>query len=116
MSKVSFTLPNGLEIGSEIHNEVEMREITAGDIIIANERSREVFLTAQGPMLMCPSDKVMIEVLCRVITKFGTLKTPLSKEEFYKLSLPDFDVLTEKYLEMREKSDLAALGRDNQPL
>ncbi|MBS4773433.1 MAG: phage tail assembly protein [Proteobacteria bacterium] len=111
-----FTLKDGLKNGSETHKDVEIRALTAGDIIIANEKSREVFLTPQGPILMCPSDKVMIEVLCRVITKFGDLKMPLSKEEFYKLSLTDFDILTEKYLEMREKSDLDALGRDSQPL
>lgn len=113
---VKLTLKNGLKSGNETHKEIEIRALTAGDIIIANEKSREVFLTPQGPVLMCPSDKVMVEVLCRVITKFGDLPMPLSKEEFYKLSLTDFDILTEKYLEMREKSDLDVLGRDSQPL
>lgn len=116
MSKVSFTLPNGLEIGSEVHKEVELRDITAGDIIEANEKSREVFLTPQGPVLMCPTDKVVRNMLCRIITKLGSLKMPLSPAEFNKLSAADFDFLAEKYIEMREKSDLDALGRDNQPL
>lgn len=114
--EIQLTLEDGLETGGDIHKEIEMREITAGDIIIANENAREVFLTPQGPVLMCPSDKVMVEVLCRVITKFGDLKMPLSKKEFYKLSLKDYDILTDKYIEMREKSDLDALGRTDQPL
>ena len=116
MSKVSFTLPNGLETGSEVHKEVEIRDITAGDIIEANEQSREVFLTPQGPVLMCPADKVVRNMLCRIITKLGKLDMPLSPKEFNKLSAADFDFLTDKYFEMREKSDLDALGRDNQPL
>lgn len=116
MSKVSFTLPNGLEIGSVVHKEVELRDITAGDIIEANEQSQEVFLTSQGPVLMCPTDKVVRNMLCRIITKLGSLKMPLSPAEFNKLSAADFDFLAEKYIEMREKSNLDALGRDNQPL
>ena len=90
--------------------------VTAGDIIEANERSREVFLTPQGPVLMCPTDKVVRNMLCLIITKLGSLKMPLSPTEFNKLSAADFDFLAEKYIEMREKSNLDALGRDNQPL
>ena len=114
---LSFTLPDGLKTGSEVHKELEIRDITAGDIIIeANERSREVFLTPQGPVLMCPTDKVVRNMLCLIITKLGSLKMPLSPTEFNKLSAADFDFLAEKYIEMREKSNLDALGRDNQPL
>lgn len=113
---LSFTLPDGLKTGSEVHKELEIRDITASDIIEANERSREVFLTPQGPVLMCPTDKVVRNMLCLIITKLGSLKMPLSPTEFNKLSAADFDFLAEKYIEMREKSDLDALGRDNQPL
>ena len=115
---LSFTLPDGLKIGSEVHKEVEIRDITAGDIIEANERSREVFLTPEGPMLMCPTDKIVRSMLCLIITKLGSLKMPLSPPEFNKLSesAADFEFFAEIYIEMREKSNLDALGRDNQPL
>lgn len=95
---LSFTLPDGLKIGSEVHKEVEIRDITAGDIIEANERSREVFLTPEGPMLMCPTDKIVRSMLCLIITKLGSLKMPLSPAEFNKLSAADFDFLAENTL------------------
>ena len=72
--------------------------------------------TPDGPVLMCPTDKIVRNMLCLIITKLGSLKMPLSPAEFNKLSAADFDFLAEKYIEMREKSNLDALGRDNQPL
>lgn len=82
----------------------------------ANENTREIYQTPNGAVLMCPNDKVMVEVLCRIITKLGDLKMPLSKQEFNKLSLTDLNLLQDKYLEMREKADLDAAGRNSQPL
>lgn len=93
---LSFTLPDGLKTGSEVHKELEIRDITAGDIIEANERSREVFLTPQGPVLMCPTDKVVRNMLCLIITKLGSLKMPLSPTEFNKLSAADFEFFGRK--------------------
>ncbi len=121
-----FTLINGLADDKDVHKDVVMREITAGDILAANENTREIYQTPNGAVLMCPNDKVMVEVLCRIITKLGDLKMPLSKQEFNKLSLTDLNLLQDKYLEMREKADLDAAGgkeadldaagRNSQPL
>lgn len=117
MANISFTLPNGLEIGSDIHKDVEIREITAGDILAVNEKCGQIYLLPGGnPVLMYPSDKVMVAMLCRIVTKLGSLKMPLSRQEFDKLSAADFDFLMDKYYELREKSNLDAAGRDNQPL
>lgn len=117
MGKISFTLPNGLESESEIHKDVEMREITAGDILTVNEQCGEIYMMPSGsPALMYPTDKVMAAMICRIVTKLGSLKMPLSRQEFNKLSAADFDFLMDKYFELREKSNLDAAGRDNQPL
>lgn len=123
---MKFTLINGLADDKGVHKDVVMREITAGDILAANENTREIYQTPNGAVLMCPNDKVMVEVLCRIITKLGDLKMPLSKQEFNKLSLTDLNLLQDKYLEMREKADLDAAGgkeadldaagRNSQPL
>lgn len=116
LDKNTFELVNGLKIDGEEHKKVVLREITASDILYANEQARQVYFTPQGAVLMSPTDKVMMYMMCRIIVKLGDLKMPLSEAEFGKLSAADFDLLTEKYIAMREKADLAALGRDNQPL
>lgn len=112
----TFQLINGLKANGVVHKDVELRDITAGDILEANEKSREVFFTPQGAVLMSPTDKVMMYLMCRIIVKLGDLQMPLSDVEFKKLTATDYDLLTEKYLEIREKANIAALGRDNQPL
>ncbi len=116
LDKNAFQLINGLKVDGAVHKDVVLREITAGDILYANEQARQVYFTPQGAVLMSPTDKVMMYMMCRIIVKLGDLKMPLSEVEFGKFSAADFDLLTDKYIEMREKADLAALGRDNQPL
>lgn len=112
MSNISFELQDGVTINGITHKEVELRSLTGGDIIESVEKANQVFLTPQGPVLIAPDIKIMVNALLRIIVKFGTMETPLSKVVFDKISAADLDILTEKYFELRRAgSDLAAGGR-----
>lgn len=115
MSKIEFDLENGLKVNGEAQKHVVIREITMGDILAANEKARTVYLTKQGPVLMCPEDQVMVYILERCITQFGDMKQ-ISKAELCQLSARDFDILVDHYLLLREKSNVDDAGRDNPPL
>ncbi len=111
-----LTLKDGLTVDGITHKEVELRAITAGDILDANEQSQEVFLTKNGPVLMAPTDKVMAFILRRIIVKLGDMQMPLAAAEFKKLTARDFDILTDYYITRRTSDDLSIEGRDNPPL
>lgn len=115
MAKRTFELTHGLEIGSDIHKTVEMRDVTAGDIIRADEDSEQAYVTPRGTIVLSSPTRAMVIFLCRVITKIGTI-SPICEQELNKLNVEDLAQLEAVYLEMRGVGNLAEMGRDSEPL
>lgn len=115
MAKRTFELIHGLEIGSDIHKIVEMRDVTAGDLIKADEDSEQAYVTPRGTVVLSSPTRAMVILLCRVISKIGTI-SPVCEQELNKLNVEDFEQLQQIYLEMRGVGNLAEMGRDSEPL
>lgn len=115
MAKVEFELEHGLEINGMQNKTVVMRDITAGDIIFAEESSETCYMTTKGPVVMSSPTQAMLIVLSRVIESIGDIK-PVSQLELKKLLATDFDIIQKEYLKLRGENELAELGRDSEPL
>lgn len=48
MANLKFTLEDGLKVGDQIHKEVELRELTAGDMLDAEAEVEELVMTVNG--------------------------------------------------------------------
>lgn len=108
-------LQDGLEVGSVIHKEVDLRDLTAGDIIEAREAAERVVSLPNGTSTVVASDVMVgIEILRRRIARLGTLQMPLSLIEFKRLSETDLEILREAEEEMDLARAIAAEERKKQ--
>lgn len=114
MANIKFQLKDGFLIEGTCHKDIEMRELTAGDVIASVENATQVFITPSGEaVLLAPDVKVIIEGILRVV-KLTTTEIPFSRILLEKLSATDFDVMMRKYLELRgaRRDEMATAGRD----
>ena len=117
MANLKFTLENGLKKGEEIHKDVELRELTAGDMLDAEAKVEELVITEDGKVTYKTSPtRLAHEILRRSIAKLGSLPMPLSVSEYRLLSRTDLIILQTQASKidnaMVEK--ISARGRHNQ--
>lgn len=94
MANLKFTLEDGLKVGDQIHKEVELRELTAGDMLDAEAEVEELVMTVNGTVTYKTSPvKLSHELLRRSIAKLGNLPMPLSQAEFRLLTRTDLIIL-----------------------
>ncbi len=114
MAKNVFKLNRGILINETLHKDVEMRDLTAGDIIKSIEESRQLFIARNGtPVLIAPEEDIAINAILKIITKLGDIPMPLTRIVFEKLAPEDMDLLISKYMELRGagSENLATAGR-----
>lgn len=87
------TLKDGLKVGDKKLTKVELREVTAGDVIEAEEESEKVVMTPEGPRLLLSPIMNGLNLLRRQVVCIGDVKGPVSVDELKKLSKRDLDIL-----------------------
>jgi phage FluMu protein gp41 len=109
---VTITLKDGLQVGDQVLTEAELREITAGDVIEAQEEAEKLVQSADGPRLVASPTLVGLGILRRQIKRIGSVQGPISVSELKKLSARDLNLLDveAKRLEMATAAALAAEG------
>lgn len=101
MAQLKVKLKHGLKTSETTHMDVVLREVTAGDIIDAQDESEKLVYAQNGePMLMASPTLVSVNVLRRQIAKIGSIDGPLSLKELKKLHPNDLNLLQKKADEM----------------
>lgn len=97
MAEVTVTLVDGLVYGKEepqTHYQVVLRELTAGDVIEAQEAAeRPVPMPRGGVQLMVSQSRLSYELLRRQVKRVGDIDGPLSLAELKRLSTGDLERL-----------------------
>lgn len=117
MANLKFTLEDGLKVGDQIHKEVELRELTAGDMLDAEAEIEELVLTENGTVTYKTSPvKLSHELLRRSIAKLGSLPMPLSQAEFRLLTRTDLIILqtNARKIDQAMVEKISERGRRNQ--
>ena len=117
MANLKFTLEDGLKVGDQIHKEVELRELTAGDMLDAEAEVEELVMTVNGTVTYKTSPvKLSHELLCRSIAKLGNLPMPLSQAEFRLLTRTDLIILqtNARKIDQAMVEKISERGRRNQ--
>lgn len=94
MAQSEFDLKHGLEVEGVVHKHVVLGELTAGDIIEAQQESERVVMTPDGPALVSSPALVGALTLCRQIKQIGDIKMmelpmlrKLHEDDLYQLQL-----------------------------
>ncbi|WP_413207971.1 phage tail assembly protein [Rhodospirillum sp. A1_3_36] len=90
---ITVTLTDGLTVGDVTHTEVELRKLSAGDILDATEAAERAVATPAGWVLLVSDARAGVEILRRQIARIGDHKGPLSLAEFRKLSEADLGII-----------------------
>ena len=117
MANLKFDLENGLKVGEQIHKEVELRELTAGDMLDAEAAIEEMVITEEGDVAYKTSPtKLAHELLRRGIAKLGDLPMPLSEAEYRLLSRTDLILLQQQARKIDKAmfEKISARGRRHQ--
>lgn len=112
MSIKQITLTDGIKVGEIIHKDVEFRDLTAGDILEANEEAERVVQLNDGTVSVATSAaRLGMELLRRRITRFGEIKIPLSLTELLKISEADLEALQDAVSELDTLRKVSEQGR-----
>ena len=100
MTRMTVELIDGLKVGEQTHIEVELGDITAGDIIDANQEAEQVRVVMvdgkpEATVIISPNLSAA-HVLRRQIKKIGDIDGPIAYEVIRKLSSGDFELLLAK--------------------
>ena len=109
MANKTITLKHGIKIDDQVCKTVELRDLTAGDVIDAAEKL--YFGPGGVPYVVSSPIKTIAYALPKLIVKFGDLPIPVPKSVFQTLHIEDFNQLSKVYQQMRGETDLADLGR-----
>ena len=93
MAATMVTLIHGLRVGESVLREAELRELTAGDILDAQDSAEKLVQTAAGPQLVASPARVGVELLRRQIVRIGDVAGPVSLGEIRKLHPDDLELL-----------------------
>ena len=97
MAATVVTLIHGLRVGESVLREAELRELTAGDILDAQDSAEKLVQTAAGPQLVASPARVGVELLRRQIVRIGAdrdaVAGPISLGEIRKLHPDDLELL-----------------------
>lgn len=117
MANKIVKLEYGLEFDHVLQTEVELRDLTAGDILTAEEQSEKLYFAPGNiPMVVSSPVKATQIVLSRIIIRIGDKKGPFPKMVLDNLHFADYAELVEAYRQMRGENDLAEAGRNSSPL
>jgi phage FluMu protein gp41 len=92
-AEVTVTLVDGLKVGEDVLKDAVLREITAGDIIDAQEESEKLVLTPAGPQLVPSPSLTGLNVLRRQIVRIGNVGGPLDLKMLKRLAPHDLNLL-----------------------
>ncbi|MEQ5119496.1 hypothetical protein [Morganella morganii] len=95
-----FQLIHGLPFGKnddvELQFDVELRQLTGGDIIDAEAASERMVITPEGPALLSSPSRMGFELLRRSVGRIGKINGPLPMEMLKALHQTDIDLLLKK--------------------
>lgn len=116
MANAVFTLEKGITVGEITHKDVELCELTIGEILKAEQYAEELRVIDGNPVVITSPSKLGLEMLRLQIKKLGDLDMPLSSEEFSMLSRTDLMLLQSeaRKLETAAYVKVSSRGRDNQ--
>ncbi|HCR3993483.1 TPA: phage tail assembly protein [Morganella morganii] len=104
-----FQLIHGLPFGkgedAELQFDVELRQLTAGDIIDAEAASERMVITPEGPALLSSPSRMGFELLRRSVGRIGKIQGPLPMEMLKTLHQADIELLLAE-AEARRKAAL----------
>lgn len=116
MAKITIKLEHGLTIGKDVLREVVLREVTAGDIIEAQEESEKLVYAIENnklvPTLVASPTLVGIHVLRRQIVSIGDIGGPIGMELIKQLKPVDLDLLQKKAEELDGAAEGEAASRE----
>lgn len=116
MAQVQISLKHGLKVGDDTLKAVTLREVTAGDIIDAQDESEKLVYAAEGdrlvPTLVASPTLVGVHVLRRQILRIGDLDGPLLLEQLKRLHPADLNLLQEKAEELEGAMEAEAASRE----
>jgi phage FluMu protein gp41 len=116
MAQLKVTLKHGLKVGEDTLAEVTLREVTAGDIIEAQDESEKLVYAADGgklvPTLVASPTMVGVHVLRRQVARIGDMDGPLSLEQLKRLHPDDLNLLQAKADEMDGATEAEAASRE----
>lgn len=109
-----FQLIHGLPFGKgdeeERQFDVELRQLTAGDIIDAEAASERMVMTPKGPALLSSPSRMGFELLRRSVGRIGKINGPLPMELLKTLHQADIELLLDK-AELQRSAALATAGQ-----
>lgn len=111
MAEISCTLYDGLAFGKDVLKEVVLREVTAGDVIEAQEESEKLVQGPGGPVLVSSPTLAGLGVLRRQVLRICDVSGPLSLSDFKRMTVRDMNLLEAKAREL-EAATAAALARE----
>lgn len=98
---MQFTLKHGLPYGKgeeeELQFDVELRQLTAGDLIDAEAASERVVMTNKGSALVSSPSRMGYELIRRAILRIGIINGPLSFEMLKKLHQDDLEQIAQHF-------------------
>lgn len=114
MANTVVTLRDGLKIGETKHLDIEIRDVTAGDLIDATAESEKlVQVPGEGSQLVSSPTLVGANMLRRQIVRVGDYKGPLSLAELKLFSAFDFGLINSTIERMESVSlEVGQRGRD----
>lgn len=115
MASHVVTLDKGWTIGETVHQEVELREPTAGDLIEATEEGERLVRSPDGGFALVVSEPLVgLHTLRRQIVRVGDYTGEVTLAMLKKLSATDLSLLQEgaQQLDRAMLQEVASRGRD----
>ncbi|CAM3282997.1 putative prophage protein [Xenorhabdus nematophila ATCC 19061] len=109
-----FELRHGLAYGkdgdTELQFTVELRQLTAGDLIEAETASERVVVTANGPALLSSPALMGYELLRRTIARVGKIQGPLPLVMLKTLHQDDLELIA-RHADVQRAAALDTVAR-----
>ncbi|HJW80825.1 MAG TPA: hypothetical protein VJ396_01165 [Acidiferrobacterales bacterium] len=116
MATIDVPLKRGLKIGADVLRDAVLREVSAGDIIEAQEESEKLVYAVENgklvPILVASPTLVGIHVLRRQIVRIGNVDGPIDLVLIKKLKPVDLDLLQKKADELDGAAEGEAASRE----
>ncbi|AXG42207.1 MULTISPECIES: phage tail assembly protein [Photorhabdus] len=115
-----FQLKHGLQYGHDDEAkkqfDVELRQLTAGDLIDAETASERVVMTEKGPMLLSSPALMGYELLRRTIARVGNINGPIPMALLKTLHQDDLELIAsqaglQRHVAMETMRQVADEGR-----
>ena len=104
-----------LRIGEHEYSEITLRELTAADVIDAQEEAEKLVMTPAGPQLVASPTKVGLGLLRRQVIKVGDdVNGPLDLATLKRLSVGDLNRLQHAADAMDAAMSAEAVARASQ--